>query len=280
MQVQTRLADQDYVLATMNYLDDSETAPQSYISRPGSGQPERRPKQVAHEVAIQDARIAGSLGLDAQGFEVVRHQSRVGNFYDPEEVKRVYFPEVEALVKQATGAVRVLVFDHNVRNKTRADQAADGARQPVTRVHNDYTEKSGPQRVRDLLPAEEAEQLLRHRFAVVNVWRPIRGPVLDTPLAFCDAASMGPGDFVPTDLVYDHRVGEVYSVRHNPSHRWYYVPEMQPDEAILLKCYDSATDGRARFTAHSAFENPLAPIGAAPRESIEVRTLVFFPPEA
>jgi hypothetical protein len=270
----------DYVLATMNYLDASEAKPRSYIAKAGSGEANRRPRQVTHEVAIHDGRaVADRVTLDGEGFALVGHRSRVRDFYDADEVKRVYYPEVERLVREATGAARVVVFDHNVRNKTRAERKTDGARLPVTFVHNDYTPKSGPQRVRDLLPAAEAEELIKHRFAVINVWRPIRGPVLDTPLAFCDAKSMGPGDFVPTDLVYDNRVGEVYSVCHNPEHRWYYVPEMRADEAILLKCYDSAADGRARFTAHSAFEHPAAPADAAPRESIEVRTLVFFPPE-
>jgi len=269
------------VIASMNYLDAGETRPRSYVSKPESGAANRRPKQVTHEVRIRDGRVAAEgFSLDGAGFALVRQTSRVTDFYDADEVKRVYYPEIEALVKEATGAVRVVVFDHNVRNKTRAEQKSNGARLPVTYVHNDYTLKSGPQRVRDLLPEEEAEELLRHRFAVVNVWRPIRGPVQDTPLAFCDAQSMGPEDFVPTDLIYENRVGEVYSVRHNPAHRWYYIPEMQADEVILLKCYDSAADGRARFTAHSAFNHPAAPADAAPRESIEVRTLVFFAPEA
>lgn len=271
---------EDVVIAAMNYLDAAETKPRSFVSKPDSGVPNRRPRQVTHQVPIRDGRAAAAgFSLDRQGFALVKHQSRVGDFYDADEVKRVYYPEVEALVKRATAAARVVVFDHNVRNKTRAERKTGGARLPVTYVHNDYTLKSGPQRVRDLLPADEAEALLEHRFAVINVWRPIRGPVQDTPLAFCDAQSMGADDFVPTDLVYADRVGEVYSVRHNPAHRWYYVPEMQADELILLKCYDSVDDGRARFTAHSAFEHPAAPADARPRESIEVRTLVFFPPD-
>lgn len=274
-------ADLAPVTAAMNYLDAGEEKPKSYVAKPESSVANRRPKQVVHEVAIHDGRaVAGELTLDGAGFQLVRHQSRVADFYDADEVRRVYYPEIEALVRRLTGAARVVVFDHNVRNKTRAERRSDGARLPVTFVHNDYTPKSGPQRVRDLLPAAEAEELLAHRFAVINVWRPIRGPVQDTPLAFCDARSMAPGDFVATDLIYADRVGEVYSVRHSAGHRWYYVPEMHADEAVLLKCYDSATDGRARFTAHSAFEHPAAPPDARPRESIEVRTLAFFPPEA
>jgi hypothetical protein len=103
--------------------------------------------------------------------------------------------------------------------------------------------------------------------------------VQESPLAICDAQSLGQDDFVASDLIYPHRRGETYSVTFSPNHDWYYVPNMQPDEALLLKCYDSAADGRARFTAHTAFDDPTSPSDAAPRESIETRAFVFFAPE-
>lgn len=271
----------DYVDASMNYLDPAETAPKSHITPPAPGAAVSRPKIQDRPVRIHDARsVADELSLDAEGMAIEHHDSAVTNFYDADEVKRVYYPEVVDLVKRATGATKVVVFDHNVRNETRANAGTDGARQPVQFVHNDYTEKSGPQRVRDLLDPAEAEAMLKHRFAMINVWRPIRGPVQDTPLAVCDAQSMGPEDFVPTDLIYEDRTGEVFSVRHSADHQWYYVSDMQADEVMYLKCYDSERDGRARFTAHSAFRNPASPAGAQPRESIEARTLVFFAPDA
>jgi hypothetical protein len=145
-------------------------------------------------------------------------------------------------------------------------------------VHNDYTERSGPQRVRDLLSEEEAEARLRSRFAVINVWKPIRGPVLQAPLAVCDARSLRPEDLVPTDLKYRDRTGEVYSITFSPDHRWFYFSQMRAEEAMLIKCFDS-DGGRARFSAHTAFDDPTSPAEAPARESIEVRTLAFFPPE-
>jgi hypothetical protein len=175
-----------------------------------------------------------------------------------------------------TGASRVFVFDHTVRRRVAgvADRAAGAPRQPVGRVHVDHTEQSGPQRIRDLL-GEQAEDLLRGRAQVVNIWRPIRGPLRDAPLAVCDAGSVAADDLIASDLVYRDRVGETYSVRYRPQHRWFYVPEMRGDEVLLLKCYDSATDGRARFAPHSAFLDPTAPDVVLPRESIELRTFVF-----
>jgi hypothetical protein len=149
-----------------------------------------------------------------------------------------------------------------------------GPRQPATRVHVDQTNMSGRNRVREHLP-DEADELLKGRVQVINLWRPIRGPVLDAPLAMCDAQTLAPGDLVASDLIYPGRHGETYSVKFSPAHRWFYFPKMTADEALLLKCYDSDTDGRARFAPHTAFIDPTTPTDAPPRESIEVRTLVF-----
>ena len=125
----------------------------------------------------------------------------------------------------------------------------------------------------------EAEELLKHRFGILNVWRPVRGPVQASPLALCDARSFTDADLIASDLVYAHVRGETSRVAYNPAHRWYYFSEMQPDEVLFIRVHDSASDGRARLSFHTSFENPLTP-GAPPRESIEVRTLVFFSPPA
>jgi len=266
----------DHVRGLVNYLEPMSDRPHNYMYEPPPGVPMRTGRNEKHVINVLDGRkVADQLTLDKQGFAFVKHETKVVNFYDAQEVERVYYPEVAELVKSATGAVRVRVFDHNVRLSTKAGKRLDGVREPVKFAHNDYTLKSGPQRVRDLM-GPEADELLKHRFAEINVWRPIRGPVEESPLAVCDAQTMTLDDFVATDLIYQDRTGEVYSVAYNPNHRWYYFPRMQPNEALLLKCYDSATDGRARFTAHSAFEDPTSPLNAVPRESIEARMLVFF----
>ncbi len=268
----------DHVTATMNYLAEPDRKPVSYMYQPPEGTPMRSWHISKHPTEVYNARlIADQLSLDRQGFILIHQYSSVANFYDDDEVRSVYYPEVERMVKEATGAARVFAFDHNVRCGELAKQGRKGVREPVKYAHNDYTLKSGPQRVRDLLQAE-AEALLKNRFAVINVWRPIRGPVQEMPLAVCDARTIAPDDLVATDLKYPDRTGEVHSLSYNPAQRWFYFPHMQADEVMLLKCYDSADDGRARFTAHGAFEDPATLPGAPARESIEVRTLVFFAP--
>jgi hypothetical protein len=267
------------VQASLNYLAEMAEKPYiyTYTPTPDVARTNRRIAQPA--VPIHNARaISDQLSLDREGFALAHHQSTVSDFYDDEEVQAVYYPECEQLLQDATGAARVVVFDHIVRCTTRARRGEKGVKEPAKGVHNDYTLSSGPQRLRDLLP-DEAEALLQNRFAIVNVWRPICGPVQESPLAVCDAQSIQQDDFVASDLIYPHRRGETYVLTYSPTHCWYYFPDMQPDEALLLKCYDSADDGRARFTAHTAFDDPTSPPDAAARESIETRAFVFFAAE-
>ena len=200
----------------------------------------------------------------------------VKNFYDDKEVRSVYYPAAEAFLKATLKADRVFIFDHTVRKRVEgaADVRGAGPRQPATRVHVDQTDTSGANRVREHLP-DEADELLKGRVQVINLWRPLKGPLRDAPLAMCDGQSVAPGDLIASGLIYPNRSGETYSVKYNPDHRWFYIPQMTADEALLLKCYDSATDGRTRFVPHTAFIDPTTPPDTPPRESIELRTLVF-----
>ncbi|MDQ8728179.1 CmcJ/NvfI family oxidoreductase [Bradyrhizobium sp. LHD-71] len=265
------------VTAELNYLAPLSVRPRTYTYDPPTGEARSNVLPEPHLLPIHDARaISGILTLDSAGFALVRHQSRVTNFYDEDQVKSVYYPEAEQLLKGLTGASRVFIFDHTVRKRIEgaADRRNDEPRQPVGRVHVDHTAKSGPQRVRDLIP-DAADDLLKGRVQVINLWRPIRGPLKDAPLAVCDARTVAFEELVPADLVYPHRVGETYAVRFSPQHQWFYFPDMTASEVLLLKCYDSKTDGRARFAPHSAFTDPTSPADARPRESIELRALVF-----
>lgn len=143
-------------------------------------------------------------------------------------------------------------------------------------VHNDYTEKSAPQRVRDLLSVADAERCLKSRYAFINLWHPVAYAVDDSPLGVCAASSIEPDDLVTLALRYPERDGEIYFVRHNPNHEWCYMSKMRTDEALLLKCFDSDDDNRARFSVHAAFDDPTCPPDAKPRQSIEARTIAFF----
>ncbi|TAJ28421.1 MAG: methyltransferase [Reyranella sp.] len=270
------IAATSWVEAPVQYLADLSVKPVTYNPPAGTGLPRRDGNYRDFKVRIHDARpLVGDLSLDRQAFILTHHDTEVRDFLDEEEVRTRYHAEVEALIKRETGASKVVVFDHTVRTADRALER--GLRTPVRSVHNDYTERSGPQRVRDLLPPEEAEQRLKKRFAEYNVWRNIDDqPIEMAPLGFVDSESIAPRDLAVCDLVYADRTGEIYQGVYNADHRWFYFPKMTRDEAILIKCYDSMKDGRARFSLHAAFDDPTSPANARPRQSIEARALAFF----
>jgi hypothetical protein len=271
--------------AELSYLAPASGPVEVRVYPPSSGLATVRPASERHVVSIRDARpIARDLRLDEHGFELHARRTGFTEFYDEAAVREHYYAEVQTIVRRLTGALAVIAFDHNVRSAARADRGEPGVRVPVDQVHNDYTEHSGPRRRQEILEAAGRPDLAVWHFAFVNLWRPIVGPVWDNPLALCDAHSVLHEDLVATDihhfgeddLARPRHSGQIYSVRHNPAHRWFYVSQMRPDEFLLLKCYDSRADGRARFMPHTGFRNPACPSEFVPRESIEARTLVVF----
>jgi hypothetical protein len=222
-------------------------------------------------------RLHVAPALEVQGFTLVNAPSAVDDFYDDAQVLSQYYRETERLVEQVTGASRVVVIDHITRRRPVDDPSGaipGKSRRPVIHVHVDYTLNSAELAVRHAKEVGECD-LPEGRVRIVNVWRPIRGPLSDMPLALCDARTVETADLVPTDMVYPGKVWETYSVTANSRHQWFYAPLMTKDEALLFKCFDSEEDSRARFTPHAAFYDPAASEHAIPRESIEVRTLVF-----
>jgi hypothetical protein len=262
--------------ADLDYLLDTGEVPYTFSGGPGSTAIDTNIKPDKRRVTIEDGRpYADSFALERNGFRFLQHPTAMRNFFDEAAVRSLYYREMEELVKRESGAARVVVFDHTLRTADDAAREAKKIREVVRRVHNDYTEWSGPQRVRDLLP-DEADELLKRRFAIIQVWRPIRLPVESFPLAIADARSLKPSNMVISERRYPNRVGQTYAITYDPAHRWFWFPHMARNEAIVFKVFDSLQDGRARWTAHSAFDDPTAPPNARPRESIEIRTLAFF----
>ena len=267
------------IKATLKFLANLDE-PLVYIPSKGGGdETEHVGNFSMHEVTIHDGRHHKPVSsLDVEGFRLVRQNTAVEDLYDDAQIKSTYHDEVKALLTEMTGAARIEIFDDTRRSASIERQRVLHIREPADLVHNDYTARSGLKRLRDYLSddPDEADKLSQRRFAIVNVWRPIAGPVYNFPLALCDATTVGPNELVSVERRAEERIGELQVALHDPGQRWYYFPEMQMDEAVLIKTFDSATDGRARFTVHSSFEDPDAPADAPPRESIETRCLVFF----
>jgi hypothetical protein len=266
----------DTIEADLVYLADSGEKLITQVAEPGGRDRREGGGNETHRVAIRNGRpLADRFQFERDGFRFVPHRTQMGNFYDEEEIRRVYYPECEALIEEVSGAKRVVVFDHTLRTASDAQRETRKIRDIVSRVHNDYTEWSGPQRVRDIM-GDEAESLLKRRFAIIQVWRPINHPVESHPLAICDAQTVRPESLVVNERRYQDRIGQTYAITYDPGQRWYWFPRMRPDEALVFKVYESLRDGRARWTAHTAFADPHAPPHARARESIEIRTLAFF----
>ena len=267
----------DAIRASFNYVVDNGVPAVRYIDWPEMEHNAVPPTYRQHEMVVRNGRpLRDAFKLDVHGFVFADHRTKVKEFTDEAERKRVYDPEVQALIKRHAGASDVVVFDHTLRVSDEAMQKSMGARPTVKGVHNDYTEASAPQRLREIVGEAEAERRMKKRWAIIQVWRPIRGPVLIDPLGICDGRSIPQKGFIRVERRYKYRTGEVYHIAHNPAHEWFYFPQMTRDEALVFKVFDSDAGKLSRFTAHSAFDDPATPADAPPRESIETRTFAFF----
>jgi hypothetical protein len=248
---------------------------------PPGGQARENFEIDSRQSPIIDARsVAASASIQVEGFSLWDAASAVADFHDDEAVRNVYYREAAELALAATGAKQAHVVDHLVRLREAGRPAltigrgADGSKPAANgRIHNDYTEASGRKRL-ELVLGDAAAAV--ERFSIVNIWRSIRGPVLDTPLAVCDAWTIAAADLVDCEIRYQARKGEIYLLQHSPRHRWFYYSEMDRHEALVFKQYDSQVNGVARFTPHVAFDLPVVPPGAPLRESIELRCLVVY----
>jgi len=269
------------VTTTLNYFkaneDGSPPAP-SYVGKPETYvRPTLSQQAVVHDIRGSEDQYA----LDTKGFQIVKHESKEKDFHDADQIKEIYYPETEELLKKATGASKVFIFDHTIRRETIDSRIPPNdpkkpitLRGPVQRVHIDQSYAAGPERVKHHLPAE-APALLRGRYQIINVWRPIK-PIFKDPLGVAEASSVHDDELVPIKLIYPDREGETYAVKASPEHKWHYLFGQTPEEVLLIKCFDSKVDGRARRVPHTAFVDE-AFEDKESRESIEVRALVFHP---
>ena len=267
------------VKASLKFLANLD-GPLVYIPSKGGGDETEHVGNFTMQVVdVHDGRKEKpSSSLDVEGFTLVSQRTAVDDFYDDLQIQSTYHDEVKSLLRRETGARRVEIFDDTRRTSSHDIQRDRNIREPADIVHNDYTARSGVKRLRDHFADDpnEAERLLQRRFAIVNVWRSIAGTIQNHPLVLCDASTVKPGVLISVERRAEERIGELQVALHDAGQRWYFYPEMQMDEALLLKTFDSETDGRARFTIHSSFEYADAPDDAAPRESIETRCLLFF----
>ncbi len=268
--------------AEFNFLVSTAEKPRYQASSAGRDAA-HRVDQPMHLVKaeVQDARLRSDqdavteFGMHPSGFDLFSFPSRVSDFSQPDQIKSIYETEIEDFVKATTGAKRVVVFDHTLRASAAEIRQTKNVREPASLVHNDYTARSGYTCLRENL-GEEATELSKSRFQILNLWRPLVDPVEDYPLALCDARSLQPDDLVSAERRAVNHIGEIQLAKYSPQQRWHYYAEMRPFEALLFKTFDSINDGNNPCSIHTAIHLPDAPSDATPRESIESRMFVFY----
>ncbi len=279
MNTQTAISAKQQVSANLKYLA-SKKADAAYVVNPGKSNTTEHVGDFEHRcVAIANARMVNKpFSLDNEGFCLMQQSSSVKDFYDDEQIQKLYDPEITTLIKQVTGGSHVEIFDHTRRSSSGSIRETKHVREPASVIHNDFTASSGIMRLQHHYKDRTTElTTLQHkRMAIVNVWRSIKGIVHHSPLAMCDARSVAPEDLIDIVRESEERKGELQMPLFNDAHRWYYYPRMTMDEALLIKTFDTSTEGQSRFTIHTAFEDGLAPENASPRESLETRCFVFF----
>lgn len=232
---------------------------------------------VAHTVAIQDLRDSEEeISLERTGFAALRHPSACTNWFDEAEVLARYYPESAELVKRATNASHVVAYGHVIRGRTQGAPAT--ARLPAMNAHVDNDFATSMQVAHRLAPEELKDDFPRYRFVVINVWRPI-APVRRNPLAIVDGATVARRDLHRARLLAS-RAGVKdpggYNLSFSPEQRWYYLPDMQPDEVLLFTQVDAKSEA-AQWAAHTSFDDPASAPDAPERQSIEIRTVAYLP---
>lgn len=267
------------VQATINYLHPMPVRPSFYAN-------DYTRDNLAIDgrvVVIRDARTAATRPtLAREGFTLVPHRSSVMDFTDASQVQGIYLPEIERLLREVTGAKRVIMTPGAIARYSEKSQRyrASFNSRPARFAHVDYTERSGPELLKGLLARVAPDVSPRGRYAGFNIWRVLSEPPQDVPLGVCDARSVEPGDLVRGDAIFDAPGAaefsfEAYLFRYNAAHRWSYFSNMRTDEALIFKAFDTDPAEPIRVP-HCAFDDPGCPQGVPPRASIEARGYAFF----
>ena len=266
------------VRATINYIDQHAPKPTTYYIEPPEGVPVCSVVDDPRAVSITDVRDAGrEFSIERDGFDFIKLPADFRDFDDHEQVKARLYPEMQEITETLLGRKVAAVFDHATRRRPDPNARLRGggvARQPLHRVHCEFTPVSARHQIMRTL-GDAGKAWLERPFALVNYWRPITGPLRDDPLAICAPQSVAPDDLVRVRHVYPYGESEIYGVAHNPDHRWYYMSDMQPDDAIFFKVYDESGQ-RPLVAPHSAFSLPTPGAPVPPRESFELRLMVFY----
>lgn len=269
------------VRGTINYFGGSEGPPHIYYRLPPRGEPYTNMRDDPREVEITDLRSDPRLlSLAHDGIAFISHGTEFARFDDEAQIRSAYFPQVEQLARELLGVDHVLTIDHAIRRRAHdparpAGMPLEGSeRRPIVRVHGDFTTRSAPALVRRHM-GSAADTLLAGRYRLLNFWRPISGPLTDAPLALCHPGWVSEASLVPIRQILEEGENEIFGLKHDPAHRWFYLSAMRPEEAVAFSSYDSERPCADAVVPHCSFEDPTRPANFVGRESFELRVLAF-----
>ena len=233
-------------------------------------------KTLTKKLLIKDIRTSKNFLLNKNGFVF----KKIDFNLEKKDIKNEYTQykrELLKFIKKLLPCKHIEIFDITRRsNKKTGAINKDGPRQPAERAHVDYTKNSGLIRAKQILK-NNFPGFHKYRVMQLNVWRPLCSKVQSSPLAIADASTIEQNDLIETDQIFPDRVGEIYHLAYEKKQQWYWASEMQSDEALIFKGWDSHNSQKTiRFTPHTSFNIPNQNINKHPRESIEARVFVVL----
>ncbi len=262
-----------FVTSTLNYIASGTKALRSQIIPDQTSEP--LPYQAVAQ-NIYDARPElDRYSLDQEGLCFTSFEPDFTSYDDQQAIKTSYYKQAEQHVQHHTGAVKTLAFEHAVRRRLPGQESRSGysLRRPLDYIHVDYTPRTAPALLKDVTGETQPDL----RFEILNLWRPIQGPLVDMPLALCTANSVAEQDLCSWQRILPQKDSEMFLLHPNAQHRWVYLSQMRTHEAMLFRGYDSRNHP-GRVVPHSAFSDPTTPAHCLARASIEVRLFAFFAP--
>ncbi|KAI1456284.1 hypothetical protein F4805DRAFT_233817 [Annulohypoxylon moriforme] len=295
----------DALEASMYFLEKApkyETEkPYSLRFPPGENLAQSNILREEHLVRVDSMRGKDDLALETSGFEVMPFTSPLSyrDFDDVDKITGVLLPAFCEKLKEHLGAKEVVALDHAVRRRHENFPISIGKNyeynQPTMMVHVgksiitanctslgtesalDFSVDEGERMLRVMYP-DQGEEIIKGGWKVVNIWRPLRGPLNDWPLAICDSRTVNhETDTMPGDIVFTKWATENLQVHHSDKQKWYYLPDQTADEVLIFKSAESSPD-KCQAVPHGSFYNPHVSEEEPARESIDCRFFVLYAP--
>jgi hypothetical protein len=240
-----------------------------------------------YPVTIRNARLAGPFTLDAHGFCLGRHHTDISDWQNQYAADSPYAAQVAEVAMRLSGADVVVPMGGMMRA---SGASSSNVQPPAAEAHVDFTESCAARIAERLYRTAQPAGPGYRRFIAFSLWRVLSAPPQDMPVALCeggsvrddegthntkiDVSEIPTGEALLAPIEGEEQMSAATIFHYSPAHRWWYFPDMEPDEVIFIKFYDS-DHGKAWRCPHTAFRDNTRP-DAHPRRSMEFRAIAYF----